>query len=103
MAHQPQAEDLAPRTPSALGIFLPSMTWTTDRETVEQEVYRLLIWQALLGNLVDRACDSDQNCTWYLMAEAAVVQIARDRALLCDWLQALDTALDHRQADPKPN
>jgi hypothetical protein len=67
-------------------LFLPTGLWSSRRHEIEQELQRLLIWHALLGNLMRLAQASDESCTWYLMAEAAQNQLDRDLDALHDWL-----------------
>ena len=88
-AEHPSTRDLRPsRSPS--GLFLPTGVWTKDRLVVEQEKQRLLPWRTILNDLIGQACDSDGACTWYLMAEAALVQIDRELDDLYEWLEATE-------------
>lgn len=79
-----------PSTPSkpTPGIFLPSMVWTTDRETVASEKKRLLALQEELSALVNKAHHADECATWHMMAEASLCQLDRDIDVLFDWLEA---------------
>ena len=43
------------------GIYLPSMTWTEDRQAVEQEKQRLLVFQQQLATFVRAAQASDES------------------------------------------
>ena len=88
-AAQPSTRDSRPsRSPS--GLFLPTGVWTKGRQLIEQEKQRLLPWRTMLNDLVDKARDSDNACTWYLMAEAALIQIDRDLDGLYEWLEATE-------------
>lgn len=88
-AEHSSTRDFRPsRSPS--GLFLPTGVWTKDRLVVEQEKQHLLPWRTMLNDLMDQARDSDSASTWYLMAEAALVQIDRDLDDLYEWLEATE-------------
>ena len=70
------------------GIFLPSMTWTADRQEVERERQRLLAMQIQLAGLVVIAQELDDCATWCLMAEASLSRLDRDIDDLFDWLES---------------
>lgn len=69
------------------GLFLPSLTWTTDRRKVLAEKRRLEAVSMQLEALVDKAHPSDFSATWHLMAEASLCQLYRDIETLLDWLE----------------
>lgn len=87
MTQQAPAEASTPGTPPQ-GIFLPSMVWMTDRETVAAEKKRLLALHQQLNVLVNDANPSDENATWHMMAEASLFQLDQDIDALFDWLEA---------------
>ena len=72
------------------GIFLPSMTWTEDRQAVEQEKQRLLAFQQQLTTFVSAAQASDDCASWYMMADAALDQLDRDIDNLFEWLESTE-------------
>ncbi len=87
MTEQAPTEASAPGI-SPPGIFLPSMVWTTDRETVAVEKQRLLAVHQQLDALVNGARHADENATWHMMAEASLFQLDQDIDTLFDWLEA---------------
>ena len=87
MTQQAPAEASTPGAPPQ-GIFLPSMVWTTDRETVTAEKQRLLAVHQQLDALVNGARQADENATWHMMAEASLFQLDQDINALFDWLEA---------------
>lgn len=72
------------------GIFLPSMTWTENRQEVEQEKQRLLTMQKQLAAFVSTAQAPDNCATWYMMAEASLSKLDRDIDDLFDWLESAE-------------
>lgn len=88
-AEYPSTRDSRPSR-SLPGLFLPTGVWTKEHFVVEQEKQRLLPWRTILNELIAQAHDSDGACTWYLMAEAALVQIDRDLDDIYDWLEATE-------------
>ena len=88
-AEYPSTLDSRPSL-SPSGLFLPTGVWTKDHLVVEQEKQRLLPWRTILNDLIGQAHDFDGACTWYLMAEAALVQIDRDLDDLYEWLEAIE-------------
>ena len=85
MTQQPSASPAPMR-----GIFLPSMIWTTDRETVESEKKRLLALHEQLSAVVSNAHHADECATWHMMAEASLSQLDHDLDALMDWLEAVE-------------
>ncbi|HBN8606907.1 TPA: hypothetical protein NH927_002197 [Pseudomonas aeruginosa] len=87
MTQQPCTE-ASTTSASPSGIFLPSMVWTTDRETVAAEKKRLLALHQQLNAVVNNAHHADECATWHMMAEASLFQLDQDIDALFDWLEA---------------
>ncbi len=66
-------------------------------------MHRLMIWHALLRNLVERARATDQHCTWLMLADAAAQRLELDLEELREWLDALDTSPGTDPVAPAPS
>lgn len=70
------------------GIFLPSMTWTVDRQEVECARDQLQNSRMQLAVLLSLAGKCHEQATWWLMAEASPSQLDREIDDLFEWLEA---------------
>lgn len=95
---QPSIEASTPDTPPP-GIFLPSMTWTTDQEVVAAEKKRLLALHKQLNALVNNTITSDETATWRMMAEESLRQLDHDIDALFDWLEATERGERRERCD----
>jgi hypothetical protein len=72
------------------GIFLPSLTWTADRQEAELARDQLQTSRVQLALLLSLARKCYEQATWWLMADAALSQLDRDIDDLFEWLEAAE-------------